>query len=1071
MSPRIPGAPRTLRSSLPASGVPALPARLPHEACGELEGFDPAWSRLVTVETFDGPRTFHVLDTGPALAEAGLTPTGTILALHGNPTWSYLWRHLAQAAVEQAEADPEAAGARRIWRVIAPDQLDMGFSERLPHARAPRPADPGVRRIADRIADFDALVTTLLAEGAATASGAPASAGDGGSAASGTVSGSAAGDTAASGSTTGSTACEHPVVTIGHDWGGVLSLTWAARNQERVSAAVSLNTAVHQPEGAQLPAPLAAALAGPLLPASTVHTDLFLRTTLSLAKDALSEEAVAGFRAPYRTAAERGGIGGFVADIPATDAHPSHSELQQLGEDIAGFRRPALLVWGPKDPVFLERYLRDLRTRLPQADLHRFETASHLVSEQVDVAGLVLDWLEEQFPAAAAAAAPAPAYAVPASPEASTRTDHIHGPEAARTYVETASGGAESRTDRIRESGALEGGAASAQPLIFDALEERAHDRSLASVDMSQSPPATLTWAQVNARVQAIAAGLVRMGLRPGDRVSMLVPPGNDLTAGLYGVLRAGGVAVVADAGLGPAGMTRAVRSADPQWIIGERPGLTLARLAGWPGRRLSVSALSRAERKALGVEASLEELIDAPEATLPQRLPRPAPEADAAILFTSGSTGPAKGVRYTHERLSALTQALTRVLDVRPGSSLVAGFPPFALLGPGIGAISTTPDMAVTKPRTLTASALADAVEAGGATMVFASPAAYRNVVATAHELTLAQSTACARVRMVLSAGAPVPLELMNSLASVFPNARIHTPYGMTEGLILTDIERTEVARAQAESEQAVRGPEADARTEADELAEAAGSSAADAAVANASAVANAPALGSAARTHVSRDLGVCVGRPVDGVRLALAPIDADGRPADLLLEGEEARGVLGEFIASGAHLKAGYDRLWSTDRAAARDTLDGLLWHRTNDIGHIDAAGRVWLEGRVQHVITTPEGPLGPGGPEAVVDALPHVRRSAAVGVGPAGTQALVMVVEPEPPAAKRLPAHGPAPLGLASAAREAVRAATGRDVAAVLVTSAFPTDIRHNSKIDRSRLARWAAEVLAGGRIRRP
>ena len=69
-----------------------------------------------------------------------------------------------------------------------------------------------------------------------------------------------------------------------------------------------------------------------------------------------------------------------------------------MGADIAANDHPALLVWGPKDPVFLERYLRDLRQRLPQADVHRFELGSHLVSEDYDVAGVVTDWLKTQFP-------------------------------------------------------------------------------------------------------------------------------------------------------------------------------------------------------------------------------------------------------------------------------------------------------------------------------------------------------------------------------------------------------------------------------------------------------------------------------------------------------------------------------------------------------------------------------------------------------------------------------------------------------------------------------------------------
>ena len=55
----------------------------------------------------------------------------------------------------------------------------------------------------------------------------------------------------------GATSVDHPIVTIGHDWGGVLSLGWASRNTDLVSASISLNTAVHQPEDAPIPAPSA----------------------------------------------------------------------------------------------------------------------------------------------------------------------------------------------------------------------------------------------------------------------------------------------------------------------------------------------------------------------------------------------------------------------------------------------------------------------------------------------------------------------------------------------------------------------------------------------------------------------------------------------------------------------------------------------------------------------------------------------------------------------------------------------------------------------------------------------
>jgi hypothetical protein len=48
------------------------------------------------------------------------------------------------------------------------------------------------------------------------------------------------------------------------------------------------------------------------------------------------------------------------------------------------------------------------------------------------------------------------------------------------------------------------------------------------------------------------------------------------------------------------------------------------------------------------------------------------------------------------------------------------------------------------------------------------------------------------------------------------------------------------------------------------------------------------------------------------------------------------------------------------------------------------------------------------------------------------------------------------------------QAVRTATGRNLVAVLLVPALPTDVRHNSKIDRARVAAWAERALAGDRV---
>nr|WP_115931449.1 alpha/beta fold hydrolase [Citricoccus muralis] len=964
--------------------IPAAPATLPADSASvPLPGWDPAWSALVPIATVDGQRTLHVLDTGDVLAQAGVEPDGTILAVHGNPTWSYLWRSLAAATVRAA-----LQGEGPVWRVVAPDQLDMGFSERLPHGSLPRPAaaagtpdpvsanDAGYRTLGGRLADLDALVTALGLDVQARAG--------------------------------------HPLLTLGHDWGGVVSLGWAGRHQDLVAAAMTLNTALHHDESQPIPVPLQAALAGPLLPGSTVVTDAFLRVTTALGHPGLDRELKAAYHAPYTSAERRGGIGGFVADIPVGPQHASHPELRRVADSVATFTRPALLLWGPKDPVFLDRYQADLLQRLPQADLHRFETAGHLLAEDVDIATPILRWAGQVLDGTAR-----------------TRVLHAGVGNGSATDTNEAEGEGEARSAVGSGTATGHWNETTGRPL-WSYLDDWRDSSAPALVDMAGDDQTPLSWNRLSSVVDAIATGLVARGVRPGDRISMMVTPGRDLTAALYAALKIGAVVVVADAGLGVAGMTRAVRAARPDWVIGKVPGLAVARSQRWPGRRLSVSTLPTPLARALGVEDSLYRMAhdhDGSRFSGPRHADGtvhvPAPTDPAAILYTSGSTGPAKGVLYTHGRLSALAGLLQDVFHVRPGSSLLAGFAPFALLGPAIGATSVTPDMSVTRPASLTARAVAEAARAGHATILFASPAALRNVVATAGQLGPEDHAVLGRIDLVLSAGAPVYPQLMAQVADLFPRAEFHSPYGMTEALLLADIDRNAITELSA---QAV-DPTADASTP---------------------------------------DNGVCVGHPVGPVRIAIDPLDADGNPTGTLLEGPDAAGILGEVVISAPHQKSGYDRLWLTDSLSRRDTKDGLDWHRTQDVGHLDSAGRLWIEGRLQHVAITAAGPVAPGGPEARIDALDGVSRSAVVGVGPRGTQAVVAVVEVSAPDRARTTRPGLAPSELTASVRAA---AAPIPVAAVLVTDRVPVDIRHNSKIDRTRIAQWAERVLSGGKVGTP
>ena len=870
-------------------------------------GLEARWSREVTGPDSTGVvRTWHVLDSHAGLPEGTPEPVGTLLCVHGNPSWSYLWRRIVGQP-------PEG------WRVIAIDHLDMGYSERT----------GTVRPLAQRVDDLDALTDALGLTG-------PGEAG--------------------------------PIVTVAHDWGGPISLGWALRHVDQLAGVVLSNTAVHQPASASAPTVIRAARLPGVLPAVTSRTRTFIRAGLFMSRPVPPPEVRAGFYAPYAEAGRRDAIEDFVADIPLDPDDVSAATLDAIAAGLGALADiPVLLLWGPRDPVFSDLYLRDLIGRLPHADVHRYEGSSHFVPEDAPTfAADVATWIRARSLLVDRGAG---AGAGPAGQGQDVRPVPDTGRPLWAGISERAADPATSGTPAVTELGPT-------------------------------GPTAAISFAELDERVTRVAAGLAAIGVRRGDRIALLVPPGADLTAALYGIWRAGVIAVVVDAGLGIRGMRVALRSAGPAYVIGVAKGLAAARLMGTGAQLVSVGPLPASARRGLGVRWSLEAIEERGAGVQPPEAP--AAGDPAVIAFTSGATGPAKGVLYLHGQLQAQREQLAALYSITPADRLVAAFGPFALFGAALGIPSAVPDMDLTAPRTLTAKAMGHAAAAIEATMVFASPAALANVVATADDVTPVGRAALSRVRLLLSTGAPVPAETLHAMRGLLPVAEAHAPYGMTEVLPVADIDLAGLDDA---------------------------------------------GLGN----------GVCVGRPVPGVEVELAPLDAEGIPNG---ERTTAPEVTGEVCVRADHIKARYDRLWVTDWAATPSPG----WHRTGDVGHFDSDGRLWIEGRLVHVIVTAEGPVTPVGMERRVEALPGVRRAAVVGVGPRGAAQVVVVVE-----LAGVRRSGLAPASLRDSVRSVAGGTSGGGpgIAAVLVVRTLPVDIRHNSKIDRVAVGRWAQRVLDGRR----
>ena len=623
---------------MPAPGGPAAPVLSPTLEQLAAWGLDPTWSRRVVIDGSDGrPVDWHVLDTGPG-------PAGTVVCVHGNPSWGYVWRDLLTTLSPA-------------WRVIAVDQTGMGWSERG------RP-----RRLADRVTELVAFCRQEV---------------------------------------------DGPLVLAAHDWGGPVAV--GASGPLGAEALVLGNTAVAKPDDVAVP---------PLIAVARRLVDLVCRRTPTFVEGTArmtAREHRDALRAPYRTPERREAVRDFVADIPVQPGDPSYAALQSCAAVLDERQVPTLLLWGGRDPVFHDRFLADLRARVPRADVERFAGAAHLVTLDAPVGPVVARWLA---------------------------------------------------AERHRTRGATAEYPSVPFTSVLDSLGTRGHDASA----VYDGPDGTLSWAELDSRSLVGAHALQFAGLRPGDRVSLLVPPSCELLVAAGAVWKAGGVPVVADASSGIRQLRRLLRAAAPRFVVGTRVTVSLATALRFaPGATRVVVGTSPGTRVpgAIALE---------PEVPVPGDCdPVPLGSTDvAAIVHTSGATGPAKAVRYTHGALAAQRDVVGPLFDMRPGDAFTTSFGPFMLLAPSLQMTCVRPDFPVERPSALGFDELLAATVQATVTVAWLSPASARRIVATAHGR-------AAPIALVMLAGAPIPPDLVAGVRSV-TGGDVRTPWGMTECLPVTD-------------------------------------------------------------------------------------------------------------------------------------------------------------------------------------------------------------------------------------------------------------------------------------------
>lgn len=520
----------------------------------------------------------------------------------------------------------------------------------------------------------------------------------------------------------------------------------------------------------------------------------------------------------------------------------------------------------------------------------------------------------------------------------------------------------------------------------------------------------SITLAELDRDADTLARGLIELGVTPQLRLALLVKPSIEFVTLVFALLRSGATMVLVDSGLGTKNIVRCLASTKPDGFVAIPIGhaLRLLKKREFPRAKLNVNVgpnwiplgKSLSGLAALGQNSTTE-------------LAHTTADDPAAIVFTSGSTGPPKGVVYRHETFATQLSEIQQMYRLESGGVDLACFPLFGLFNVALGVTTVLPDMDFSRPAQADPRKLLAAANQFEVDQSFASPAVWDKLSRHCQ----ATSESIPTLKKVFSCGAPVAAEVIErTLACVHPDAEMHTPYGATESLPVSTIEAKEILG------------ETDAQTK--------------------------------------QGAGVCVGRKVASIEWRVIKITDD--PIGSLDETEEIPfGEIGELIVHGPQVSREYlNSLATVDTGHNQlsKIADGdAIWHRMGDVGYLDQEGRFWYCGRKSQRVVTNEGTLYTECVEQIVNTSAHVGRSALVGVTCTNIINAAVIVEYPPPTPGVKLRRAEWRFVESELHNFASDHALLKQVKYFLLHPGLPTDIRHNAKINREKLAQWAARKI--------
>ena len=257
---------------------------------------------------------------GMSYLDEGVDHDGTVVMLHGNPSWSYYWRQLV-------------LGLRDRYRCIVPDHVGMGLSDK------PRD-DRYAYTLQSRVDDVERLLQYLRIDG--------------------------------------------PITLAVHDWGGGIGFGWGLKHSDQIKRLVITNTgAFPLPSAKPLPKRLRLGRDSAIGTGLIRGFNAFAGSAARVGVVSPMPRAVRrAYLAPYDSWANRIATSRFVQDIPLGEGDAAWPLVQAMGRKLPEYAdRPAYIGWGLRDFVFDHHFLKGFTDALPQAQVRAFEDAGHYVLE------------------------------------------------------------------------------------------------------------------------------------------------------------------------------------------------------------------------------------------------------------------------------------------------------------------------------------------------------------------------------------------------------------------------------------------------------------------------------------------------------------------------------------------------------------------------------------------------------------------------------------------------------------------------------------------------------------------